>query len=1125
MSRYFRILFLGFLFLSCIKTVFATNVSGTISTNETWTLANSPYVLVGDVTVSNGITLTIEPGVEVQFPNYDKELFIYGTLIADGTSQDSIKFYGTNPDSSIYGGYLRFGSVSSNSILDYVLVEQMGDSNASYQSGVFVQTSSITITNSQFIGSEVYGLRVDLVFPTIQNCNFINNSIGLFSSSDSLKVQNCTFINNVSDLKIHPSSIPDTSNSFENVEVLSGVMTESSIWQNANYTLLGDMTIAFGNTLEIDSGSEIKFPNSNIGIIINGTLIADGTPQDSIKFYGSNSNPSVHGGNLIFNSSSSGSVLDYVSVEKMGDEGSSLDCGIFVNSSSLTITNSQVIDSEDYGIWIFSGSPIIQNCSFSGNYFDVLSHPESVPDTSNIFFNAEVSGDTITQSVNWQKANYTLKGDVTVSNGNTLTIEKGTNVRIGTSGGSLVVEGTLIADGTPQDSIKFYRDSSDYGGTIYFTQSSTNSILDYVLLNRMGGIWTQTSSLSITNTEVIDSEWSGISVSGSGSNPVIENCLIANCQIGYYGNTNPTLMKDCIFLNNDYDIFSNVAGVPNSSNSFEKVRLEISIATESKFLPKAVYELIDFVAIANDDTLTLEPGTEFRFPNYTKQLIVIGTLIADGTPQDSIKFIGTNPAPSIYGGSIVFDANSSGSILDYVLVERMGDGGTINGSAIYSEASTLTITNSKIIGSEGNGIRIGAGSPIITENMIMGNNTLGLSNFYGLQNETSATLDVTNNWWGDLSGPFHSIQSPNGQGESISGKVSLSPWLVKEPEFPTADISPTQLISQNNFEAGQGYSPQIEISNLDTVFTSPLTEVEISISLNNSQVYNSLQDVPFILPISSSTVAFDSLRFYKSGIYDVKVITKLNQDINPDNDTLLTNFQVLGDIAISEFLNFGLSQTIFDSSEFFEIANTTSQPIDMSSWTITTSTGQVFVINNFVLQNNDFSVFTKYASNGIPYDYLLGGYFSLDNYSDVIILEDSEGRTVDSIYYNPTWNTIQGKSFERISLTENSSDANNWCKGSIAFGTLGNEGSPGEPSNCTIQNLNILTFGNSAILSWEEKTDAIIYRIYRNTISDFSTSTEIGTYSPTSTGNIPSFIDTNAVTNGQKYFYFVTWEN
>ena len=46
---------------------FKTPVSGTIATDTTWTLANSPYFVTGAIQVNPGVTLTIQPGVVIKF--------------------------------------------------------------------------------------------------------------------------------------------------------------------------------------------------------------------------------------------------------------------------------------------------------------------------------------------------------------------------------------------------------------------------------------------------------------------------------------------------------------------------------------------------------------------------------------------------------------------------------------------------------------------------------------------------------------------------------------------------------------------------------------------------------------------------------------------------------------------------------------------------------------------------------------------------------------------------------------------------------------------------------------------------------------------------------------------------
>jgi len=67
-----------------------TNVDGTVSSDTTWTPANSPYNLVGNVTVDNGVTLTVQPGASVYMNGF--YIVVNGTLHAVGDVDNQIRF-------------------------------------------------------------------------------------------------------------------------------------------------------------------------------------------------------------------------------------------------------------------------------------------------------------------------------------------------------------------------------------------------------------------------------------------------------------------------------------------------------------------------------------------------------------------------------------------------------------------------------------------------------------------------------------------------------------------------------------------------------------------------------------------------------------------------------------------------------------------------------------------------------------------------------------------------------------------------------------------------------------------------------------------------------------------------
>ena len=163
-----------------------TNVSGTISSNTTWTKEESPYIVVYDITVPSGVTLTIQPGVVVKFQS-GKSITIAGELIAKGIEAEPITFTSAREptlkgdwkgilfaNSAIDASYDEAGNYIAGCILEWCLVEYAGGGG----------NPAVEITNSS---------------PFISQCTISQNSssgISIEEDGSSPKIKACTISEN-----------------------------------------------------------------------------------------------------------------------------------------------------------------------------------------------------------------------------------------------------------------------------------------------------------------------------------------------------------------------------------------------------------------------------------------------------------------------------------------------------------------------------------------------------------------------------------------------------------------------------------------------------------------------------------------------------------------------------------------------------------------------------------------------------------------------------------------------------------------------------------------------------------------------------------------------------------------
>jgi hypothetical protein len=118
-----------------------SQVGGTITSDTTWTAANSPYIVTSTIIIPENVILTLEPGVTVTAqPSIGKMFLINGFIQAHGNATDKIVFDGKG-DSTIFETNHPINTGSAD--LDYCIIKN--GQNAFW----FDNTGFFNLTNSE----------------------------------------------------------------------------------------------------------------------------------------------------------------------------------------------------------------------------------------------------------------------------------------------------------------------------------------------------------------------------------------------------------------------------------------------------------------------------------------------------------------------------------------------------------------------------------------------------------------------------------------------------------------------------------------------------------------------------------------------------------------------------------------------------------------------------------------------------------------------------------------------------------------------------------------------------------------------------------------------------------------
>lgn len=717
------------------------DVSGTIATDTTWTVANSPYIITDTVTVQTGVTLTIEAGVTVMtMEGLDQYLDVQGHLEAVGTAVNPILFTSFNDlPANNWGGIVVSGSANfENVIMRNALT------------ALFVSGSSgeaVSIADSVLEGN--------IAHPLVVNTDALHR----------LNMSNVSFSNNITDrvgiqtaggnLTLAGSPVLEPQPGLEGYEELNAeISTVFSVPDGVTLTLQPGVNLMMLSTVQVAghisaSGTEIEpitwqtVPESDGGVfsiivLPTGTAVFNHTTLKG--------NPTL--GLAVVDESDAPVIIENSTLEGMGDYPMVIDPPSLhrVQMSNVTFLNNAVnrvmVDAE-------------------GGQDALL---------------ADVTL-TAQQGLEWYEftdASQTSPPEIVVPDGITLTVEPGVELRFGDGAETLVVNGRLQAIGTPTSPITFTSAADSAPG-------------------EWEGIVLQGGSSQLQNI-VVKNGRENILVGSLASNSVVQisDSTISNSSLTPLGIQTSSLHQTSL---SNVSFANNVDG--NNIVLFGEAMLGgDAVLNDQPGLDAYVIldgTLSNWFVIPPTSTLSVNSGVTLKFNEIVADfgLRVAGDLQLMGTALQPVVLTSlADSAPNQWAGVVIENGTAQ---LNYAEIRYGTYNLMVNNTAVstpvilqnsqlHSAAmdgllvldGTVTAVCSRFTNNNGSGVLVlNSGQPdvLLSSSAFVGNGDAGLTN------QNSSEVDARHNWWGTASGP---AGIGSGSGDAVTGNVLFDPWLDED---------------------------------------------------------------------------------------------------------------------------------------------------------------------------------------------------------------------------------------------------------------------------------------------------------------------------------------------------------